>query len=1265
MDDDEKLVDQITGDFDEGYYGNYGFMGQYHEPSDGACVRKDAAAATPKKCVRKGDVICYIKSENIKTVTAGGPPKSAAAESVGSESKSRSSTDTTDQSGESLYKTFIFEESVNENDTQKCIAFWKSVMEKNLEPIKCTIIENRRKREKKPAIEETKTLSVEEPPDVNALIKEATDKVHAEYKTLWLAALKEIKDKKLDKVKLVAQARCKLCESMEIPMEEYSTDIDAATAKEEVKALNKWESVSKRAKRGDKKGSKEVDWALRQKEKEQVQYRFVNVIEEKKKSGAYKMWRSNLVKPPCRCGKKNCECNTNPAIICMRTPLASRIERRSEPIPVPKPAVQRTSHAESISSSRRPSEVCERRSLKKPSVQSTPIPPLPKVPSPLPAPPPPALQPDRSFVDEHTQTQERPSVKSTPERVAEPLKVDRGHQTEEQIVRVRTSDKSVNATGSSTGRVEEDESKETHEDESNASTASTVNVRMATPFLHDLTKSIISEISSLNLPFVDVSTFLKMPSEQQLEAVSALVLTRAYGHDLSEMQLRDISQVILDHVLDMNETRSEGGRDIEEDEGEAEQSAVPPREKSPADSKGAVGTRASKQSSSGPAASQQSGSVRASRTASEPISAPAVPRASEPRSSVLKAPTADLSQAPGPAEASPKPTPVQPFVAPAAGPPRSSILADLEELTPRGSAVMERQVSLLLPDGEVEVIQRTSRVDVGDTTWEKPTVPRTRVPAAERKGSVEALKFKKMQTSKVNAGEENAVGDQIVHVFSTQGQNEPAAPAPTDEDDEDDDDEEEYAPTKEEKPEPQASSREKLLAVVDIESEEPLPKPAAKKSTTFLNEKELDDDYEETFNPNRVRDSIYVSKERLEKLKDKDESALEDEIDMGDLFKAVTLEDSYLVNKRRLDRKARDSIFVTKERLMSKKKSARKSIDVGLEQFRLKLRQAKEKRQSEANKSADAASRKHHKQHAKRPKDSIFVTKEREAKHKLDMDEKESDFEQHEPQRIHIQDAPSITYVQSDRKTALPKDSMYINKAHVMKHKLEHGEIDSIAEASTSDRQVHVLIPDDRQRQIGAEKSILKHHTKLIATKDSVFVTKQRVLQHRRDMRESLDEAEPVLRLSKAPRARTPSGSLSRRARGPTAEPRGSYVPPNSPDASRAALQEAAKKEANSSRELHETDYESLVERAPESKLAAFGSNKAPCEVCLCKKCRCKAGSKIKRTGAKGRKFAPACPFAGRSKKSKKHGVAQFVEFGSEFVSVKLSNVTEKTSPYG
>ncbi|CAH1999609.1 unnamed protein product [Acanthoscelides obtectus] len=156
------------------------------------------------------------------------------------------------RSGESLYKTFTFAQSLNDEDTEKCIAFWKSVMEKHLEPVKCHIVENREYQPaenfKEATYENEKNCEPEkknEKVNIEDEVDEKLKLVHKEYRNMWDKAIKQLQKKKLDKIKLDTKSRCPMCQTLNTPFEENICGNPNYTEKE-IKDLNKWKSTSRK-----------------------------------------------------------------------------------------------------------------------------------------------------------------------------------------------------------------------------------------------------------------------------------------------------------------------------------------------------------------------------------------------------------------------------------------------------------------------------------------------------------------------------------------------------------------------------------------------------------------------------------------------------------------------------------------------------------------------------------------------------------------------------------------------------------------------------------------------------------------------------------------------------------------------------------------------------------------------------------------------------------------------------------------------------------
>lgn len=112
-------------------------------------------------------------------------------------------TDDRIDSGESLYKTFSFEQGNNKSEIEKCIEFWKSVTEKNLRSVKCSIIETQLNEKSQSLCECTESVEKVSKRKVAGKRTTRKDKETPEITTnKWLDIMKELQRKKLDKIKV-------------------------------------------------------------------------------------------------------------------------------------------------------------------------------------------------------------------------------------------------------------------------------------------------------------------------------------------------------------------------------------------------------------------------------------------------------------------------------------------------------------------------------------------------------------------------------------------------------------------------------------------------------------------------------------------------------------------------------------------------------------------------------------------------------------------------------------------------------------------------------------------------------------------------------------------------------------------------------------------------------------------------------------------------------------------------------------------------------
>lgn len=155
-----------------------------------------------RKCVKKGDRICYSDVEGRQILK-----KIPDEENLSTSTHSLDSD--TIQSGESVFKvsknspnllqniykylqTFTFDPKEDSPDMKKCMAFWNTVLEKNLKPIRCTFVEKQKASKKEKANDEAN--------------KAADDLKKLDVQNqLWIEAFKEIQKKKLNQVKVCVE----------------------------------------------------------------------------------------------------------------------------------------------------------------------------------------------------------------------------------------------------------------------------------------------------------------------------------------------------------------------------------------------------------------------------------------------------------------------------------------------------------------------------------------------------------------------------------------------------------------------------------------------------------------------------------------------------------------------------------------------------------------------------------------------------------------------------------------------------------------------------------------------------------------------------------------------------------------------------------------------------------------------------------------------------------------------------------------------------
>ncbi|XP_030761526.1 uncharacterized protein LOC115886492 [Sitophilus oryzae] len=341
------------------------------------------------KVRKKGDRIYQLDDENLTVLKD--PQFHSASESSEVDLDKVSS-------GESLYKTISFENSLTKEETEKCVQFWRSVIERNLEPIKCSVIERINEKTAETKIEKDKKTTRKKNKKKES--ENELGKLVAK-KSVWWDILEELQKKKLHETKLMIEKRCRFCHYIS---GEYEQDPAVMDSEKQIKDLDNWtptvpaESRSERKSRGSlKSGSSRSSRASRASRKpsrkasrksdmipnlKQQQPRksssfkvkdeppekipeeptdledlillskedaksieFVNVVEQKKEDGVYSMWRTNQI-PPCECDKEKCDCNENPAIVEMTNSMLEikvleRVADASQVLPILAPEIEK------------------------------------------------------------------------------------------------------------------------------------------------------------------------------------------------------------------------------------------------------------------------------------------------------------------------------------------------------------------------------------------------------------------------------------------------------------------------------------------------------------------------------------------------------------------------------------------------------------------------------------------------------------------------------------------------------------------------------------------------------------------------------------------------------------------------------------------------------------------------------------------------------------------------------------------------------------
>ncbi|XP_050504634.1 uncharacterized protein LOC126883308 [Diabrotica virgifera virgifera] len=182
---------------------------------------------------RKGDKIYYVKDENI-WMNDNEVRQSKPSVQKASNPSATKETENDIINSESSVKTFTFDEHQNSSETEKCIEFWKAVMERNLQPIKANIIRETvdLQRADSDITDEKKNREIEQ------AVKRATDNIHAEYRALWTSLIQEIKANKLEQLKKSVKVRCQVCATSNVQLDVRNCDVKK-------KPTNKTEVITK------------------------------------------------------------------------------------------------------------------------------------------------------------------------------------------------------------------------------------------------------------------------------------------------------------------------------------------------------------------------------------------------------------------------------------------------------------------------------------------------------------------------------------------------------------------------------------------------------------------------------------------------------------------------------------------------------------------------------------------------------------------------------------------------------------------------------------------------------------------------------------------------------------------------------------------------------------------------------------------------------------------------------------------------------------
>ncbi|RZC32926.1 uncharacterized protein BDFB_002750, partial [Asbolus verrucosus] len=179
--------------------------------------------ACNRVCVHEGDRICYNDLGDKGLVK-----KIQGAENTNSNSTASLELDSL-HSGESLFKTFTFDTQDSDPAIEKCMAFWKTILEKNVKPVNCSLLKVKKNRKKVTGEKKVKSIP---PCD------------HEETQKMWTSIYEDLQKRKLDKIKLVKKQKCDPCE------EYIDEELEKKQQIEDIRKLNEWKSQTKPSRLG-------------------------------------------------------------------------------------------------------------------------------------------------------------------------------------------------------------------------------------------------------------------------------------------------------------------------------------------------------------------------------------------------------------------------------------------------------------------------------------------------------------------------------------------------------------------------------------------------------------------------------------------------------------------------------------------------------------------------------------------------------------------------------------------------------------------------------------------------------------------------------------------------------------------------------------------------------------------------------------------------------------------------------------------------------